>query len=192
MKNKIIAVGFALVLPVFTAQAQQAAADKPSIDTSQKMKLTAQVESIDLQRNEITFRGPQGNTRTIGLGDDVPGLDKIEVGDIALVDYIQHLSIKVLPNDGSRPGSGSMSAITLSKPGETPGVVTTGTDINTASVEEINIEDNTFKLKWADGSIKQYVAKNPANLKKAEVGDIVVVAHTETLAIQMQELEGDM
>lgn len=193
MKNKIIAVAFALVLPFSTAQAQFATApDKPSISTSQKMKLTAQVDKIDLAKNEVTLRGPQGNTRIIKLGRDVPGLDEIEVGDVALVDYIQNLSIKVLPNDGSRPGSGSMSAINLSKKGETPGVVATDTNINTATVEEINLEDNTFKLKWADGNIKDYVAQNPENLKRADVGDIVVVTHTETLAISMQEIEGDM
>lgn len=192
MKNKIIAVAFALVLPFSIAQAQFATApDKPSISTSQKMKLTAQVDNIDLAKNEVTLRGPQGNTRTIKLGRDVPGLDEIEVGDVALVDYIQNLSIKVLPNDGSRPGSGSMSAINLSKKGETPGVVATDTNINTATVVEINLEDNTFKLKWADGNIKDYVAQNPENLKRADVGDIVVVTHTETLAISMQEIEDD-
>jgi len=56
-----------------------------------------------------------------------------------------------------------------------------------AIVEEINIEANTFKLRGPSGAIKEYEAQNPENLKKAEVGDIVVITYTEAIALTVEK-----
>ena len=61
----------------------------------------------------------------------------------------------------------------------------------TATVEEINIEANTFKLKGPAGEIKEYEARNPENLKKAEVGDLVVINYTEAVAISVEKTAGE-
>ena len=53
-------------------------------------------------------------------------------------------------------------------------------------LDEINIEANTFKLKGPDGSIKEYTARNPENLKRSKVGDLVVITITEALAIVVE------
>ena len=55
------------------------------------------------------------------------------------------------------------------------------------AVEEINLEDNTFKLKGPSGEVKQYAARNPENLKKAEVGDLVVITYTDSVAITVEK-----
>jgi len=57
----------------------------------------------------------------------------------------------------------------------------------TATVEEINIELNTFKLKGPDGAINEYTARNPQNLKRAAVGDLVVMTVTSAVAIVVEE-----
>jgi hypothetical protein len=57
----------------------------------------------------------------------------------------------------------------------------------TATVEEINIELNTFKLKGPDGVINEYTARNPENLKRAAVGDLVVMTVTSAVAIVVEE-----
>ena len=57
----------------------------------------------------------------------------------------------------------------------------------TATVEEINIEANPFKLRGPSGLVKEYEAQNPENLKKAEVGDIVVITYTEGVAISVEK-----
>jgi hypothetical protein len=57
----------------------------------------------------------------------------------------------------------------------------------TSTVEEINLEANTFKLKEADGSINEYMARNPENLKRAAVGDLVVTTVTASVAIVVEE-----
>jgi hypothetical protein len=57
----------------------------------------------------------------------------------------------------------------------------------TAVVEDINLENNTFKLREPDGSINEYVARVPENLKRAKVGDLVVITVTNAVAIVVEE-----
>ena len=61
----------------------------------------------------------------------------------------------------------------------------------TATVEEINLENNTFKLKGPSGEVQEYVARDPENLKKAEVGDLVVITYTEAVAISVEKTTGE-
>lgn len=132
MTSKLWAIALTGLLSMTAVQADQAAApDKPSISTTQKMKLTAQVTAIDMEARSVTLRAPES---------------------------------------------------------ELPGVVASDTTISMATVEEINLEDSTFKLKWGEGKIKQYVAQDPKNLKKADVGDLVVVTYTEAVALTVQEV----
>lgn len=57
----------------------------------------------------------------------------------------------------------------------------------TAKVEAINLEANTFKLRWPDDSVEEYTAMNPENLKMAEVGDLVVITETISINISVEE-----
>ena len=61
----------------------------------------------------------------------------------------------------------------------------------TATVEEINLENNTFKLKGPSGEVQEYVARDPENLKKAEVGDLVVITYTAAVAISVEKTTGE-
>ena len=65
------------------------------------------------------------------------------------------------------------------------------TTVAAATVEEIDIEANTFKLKWPGDEVKEYVAQNPENLKKAAGGDLVVITHTEAIAMKLQEVAAE-
>jgi hypothetical protein len=56
----------------------------------------------------------------------------------------------------------------------------------TATVEDINIEANTFKLKGPDGEVTEYTARNPDNLKRAMVGDLVVITRTDAVAVVVE------
>ena len=187
--RKIAALTLLLLLTFPAVQADQASvADKPSIATTQTIKLTAQVLAIDHETRQVTLQGPQGNVRTIQLDKEARRLDEIEAGDTVYAEYVQHLSIEVVAGDGAKPGSGSMSTLKRAPDSELPGVVTTETTLSMATVEEINLENGTFKLNWGEDGIKAYSARDPENLKKADVGDLVLVTYTEALALSVQEV----
>jgi hypothetical protein len=79
-----------------------------------------------------------------------------------------------------------MAAAARTEEGEMPGFAAIDTQIATATVEEINIEANTFKLKGVDGMVNEYVARNPENLKRAKVGDLVIMTVTNAVAIAVE------
>ena len=192
MNTKPLVLAAALMLPLSAwSGEQQEAPDKPSISATQIVKLTAVVEAIDLETRQVTLRGPEGNSRTITASEEARNLDQVNPGDTVNAEYIQNLTIEVFANDGMEPGAGSMSAIQRTPKGEMPGMAAMDTTIVTATVEAIDIEANTFKLKWPEGVVQEYVARDPENLKKADVGDLVVVTYTEAIAVVVEETSSE-
>ena len=189
---KSILITAALLLSVFAVSAEQAAGgDKPSISASQAVQMTAVVEAIDYETREVVLRGPEGNTKTITASPEAQNLDQVKPGDQVNVEFIQNISIEVFANDGTEPGTGSLSAVGRAEKGQQPGMAAIDTKIVTAIVEAINIEANTFKLRWPDGTIAEYEARKPENLKKADVGDLVVISYTEAIAVSVESAQGE-
>jgi hypothetical protein len=192
MKLKLILLVTALIFSLSLQAANEAVAtDKPSISTTQTIQLTTVVDAIDREARTITLKGPEGGTRTIQMMEDSNNIDQIVVGDTVNVEYVQHMSIEVMANDGMEPGTGTMAAVARNAEGETPAGMVMETTVTTATVEDINIEANTFKLKWPGGEIKEYEAQNPENLKKSEVGDLVVITYTEAIALSLNEVPAE-
>ncbi len=188
--NKALTLLAALLLfaasPCWSTESAPAT-DKPSMTTSQTVILTAMVEAINHETREITLRGPEGKTVSFVASEEAQNLGQVAVGDIVMAEYVQTMSIEVFANDGSEPGAGEIVVAGRSEKGEMPALTAIDALVVTAIVEEINIEANTFKLRGPSGEIKEYEAQNPENLKKAEVGDIVVITYTEAIALTVEK-----
>ena len=185
--KKLIFVALALMLTGAAVQAQEAAADKPGIATAQTVTLSAQIVALDKENRLVTLKGPEGNERTIKLGDEVKRLEEFQVGDVVIAEYTQELVIQVVAGEGAEPGFGTIAGAARAPETEAPGMIAGQTSIEMAKVVEIDLENNTFKLDWGEGDVQQYVARDPENLKRAEVGDMVVVSFTEALALQLEQ-----
>jgi hypothetical protein len=187
--NKVLVLLTSFFLVASSAWAGEKApvTDKPSMSTSETVVLTAMVEAINHETREVTLRGPEGNSVSFVASEEARNLDQVQAGDIVIAEYVQSMSIEVFANDGAEPGVGELAAAGRSEKGEMPGMAAIDTVVVTATVEEINIEANTFKLKGPSGEIKEYEARNPENLKKAEVGDLVVITYTEAVAITVEK-----
>ena len=190
IKPLLLAAAIIWPLSAWSGDEQQAS-DKPSISATQTVKITAVVEAIDLETRQVTLRGPEGNSRTITVSEDARNLDQVAPGDTVNAEYLQNLTIEVFANDGMAPGAGSMSAVKRASEGEMPGMTAMDTTIVTATVEAIDIEANTFKLKWPEGIVKDDVARDPEKLKKADVGNLVVVSYTEAIAVVVEETSSE-
>jgi len=179
----------AMLLTVGTLWAadEPAMPDKPSFSATHSVTYTAPVEAINHDTREVTLRLEDGELFTFTAGEEVRNLDQVEVGDVVVTDYEETLSIEVVANEGMEPGASSVSTVARAKEGEKPGIAAMDKTTITATVEEINLENNTFKLKEPDGEITQYVARDPENLKRAEVGDHVIMTITQSMAISVTE-----
>lgn len=188
MKLKLISL-LAVLLATLNLQAGDEAGspEKLSFSAEQEVQLTAVIDAIDLEARTVTLTGPLGNSRTLQAREDSTNIDKVKVGDKVDVKYIQNLTVQLWANDGMDPGAGAMAVQGTSKEGETPAAMEMVATIETAIVEEINLEANTFKLRWPNGEVNEYVAQNPENLKKGEVGDLVSITYTEAVALTLME-----
>jgi hypothetical protein len=184
-------VALLLTATVVLAANEDAMMDKPSFSASQSITISAVVEAIDLESRVVTVRKPNGEALTITASDEARNLDQLEVGDILTAEYTESVSIEVMANDGMEADAAEVSATIRTKKGEMPGFAAVDATVVTATVEEINLEMNTFKLKGPDGTVDEYVARNPENLKRAAVGDLVVMTVTESVAIMVEEQTAD-
>jgi hypothetical protein len=191
--NKVFTLLITLLLlsPAAWSGEKAAPMDKPSMYTSESVMVTAVVEALNQETREVTLRGPEGNAISFIASEEARNLDQVKVGDIVVAEYVQSVSIEVFAGDGSTPGVGEMMVAGRSKKGEMPGMAMMDAVVITATVEEINIEANTFKLKGPTGEITEYTARDPENLKRAEVGDTVVITLTESIALSVEKTSAE-
>ena len=189
---RISTLGQALALLLCAAAAPVIAEhhelDRPSFHASQSMMVNAVVEAINHETREVTLKRSDGEVISFVASEEARNLPQVSVGDVVNAEYVQSVSIEVVANEGYEPGQGEMEAIARTKEGEMPGMAAINTQVATATVEEINIEANTFKLKGVDGTVNKYVARNPENLKRAMVGDLVIMTVTNAVAITVEEV----
>ena len=165
----------------------EAVMEKPSFSATQSMTVSAVVDAINHETRVVTVTKTDGESLTFTASEDARNLDQVTVGDVLVAEYMETVSVEVLANDGMEPDAAQASAMARTRKGEMPGAAAMETTIITATVEEINIEMNTFKLKGPDGTVEEYVARNPENLKRAAVGDLVVITMTSAVAISVHE-----
>ncbi len=192
---RISNLGQALILLACAATAPAIAEhhelDRPSFHASQSMMVNAVVEAINHETREVTLKRSDGEIINFVASEEARNLPQVSVGDIVNAEYVQSVSIEVVANEGYEPEQGEMEAVARTKEGEMPGLAAISTQVATATVEEINIEANTFKLKGVDGTVNEYVARNPENLKRAKVGDLVIMTVTNAVAIVVEEVPAE-
>ncbi|MGI9224104.1 MAG: hypothetical protein ACR2QX_06470 [Woeseiaceae bacterium] len=193
---RISTLGKTLILLLCAAAAPAIAEhhelDRPSFHASQSMMVNAVVEAINHETREVTLKRSDGEIINFVASEEARNLPQVSVGDIVNAEYVQSVSIEVVANEeGYEPEQGEMGAVARTKEGEMPGFAAVDTQVATATVDEINIEANTFKLKGVDGTVNEYTARNPDNLKRAKVGDLVIMTVTNAVAITVEEVPAE-
>ena len=159
--------------------------EKPSYFASQTVMVTAVVEAINHETRVVTLRKAEGDTVTFTASDEARNLNMVRVGDIVNAEYEETLSIEVVANDGTEPEKLELAGMTRTEEGDMPGFAAFDATRVIATVEEINLEANTFKLKGPNGVVNEYVARNPDNLRRSAVGDLVIITVSEAVAISV-------
>jgi len=189
MKNILLPL-ITAVLFVTTASfagEDDAILDRPSFSASQTVITSAVVTAINKETRVVTLQQSDDEEITFTAGDEVRNLDQVSVGDILVAEYVETISIEVMANPGMEADAAGAAAMARSEKGDMPGFAAMDATVVTATVEEINLEKNTFKLKQADGTINEYAARNPDNLRRAKVGDLVVTTVTTAVAIAVEK-----
>jgi hypothetical protein len=158
---------------------------KISLAATGSTEITATVEALNYETREATLRGEDGNAVSFVVSDAVERLDEISVGDVVTVEYDELFTIEVYENDGEEPDVAELGVLARTAEGEAPGGAVVDTLVITAVVDAIDLEENTATLRLSDGSMRTVEARNPENLRKASVGDLVVMSVTQAVAISV-------
>ena len=165
--------------------------ERPALYASQSSMVSATVESIDHETRDVTLKLADGDTVSFVAGEEARNLAQVSVGDILNAQYTEELSIQVVENEGMEPDEAQLEAMARTEKGQMPGVAAMETQIVTATVEDINIDAGTFKLRYKDGTVEEYLARSRDNLKRAEVGDLVIFTATRSFSLVVEEGPGE-
>lgn len=189
MKNILLPLitAFLFVSTASFAGEDEVMLDRPSFSASQTITTVAVVTAINKETRVVTLQQDDGEEITFTASDEVRNLDQVSVGDILVAEYVETISIEVMANEGMEAAAAGASAMARTEEGEMPGFAAMDATVVASTVEEINLEKNTFKLKEADGTINEYAARNPDNLRRAKVGDLVVTTVSTAVAIAVEK-----
>lgn len=160
--------------------------ERPFFYASTTREVSAEVTAIDHDARIVTLRNDAGEMHTFNVPTEARNLAQVEVGDMVYAEYDSVYSVEVMANDGQEATAARADAVARAEEGEMPGMAAMETTVVTATVEDINLEANTFKLKGPEGNVTEYTARNPDNLRRAQVGDLVVMTVTEAVAITVE------
>jgi len=168
------------------------AVEKPSISASRTVTVGATVQAIDHETREVTLAAASGDTLTFVASPEVRNLAQVEAGDRVLAEVSEEVTIDVYANpEGIEPGMGEFAAAARAEIGEMPGGGIMDTVVITAVVEAIDLEANTFALRGPEGNVREFAARNPDNLRRADVGDLVVITITQAVGVVVEHPASD-
>ena len=179
-----VAVVISLLVVVGGHAADQ---DKPAVERSSLVAVTATVEALDLGTRIITLRSPNGNVVTFRVDESVKNLPQVKVGDQVLAKYYESVAVRIA--QPGEPSATETSGVTSAKPGEMPAAVATKQTTVTASVEAIDKKAPSITLKGPEGNVVTVTVMDPKNLEKVKVGDKLAITYTEALAISVEKAE---
>ena len=181
-------LALALFVVLSFAGAHPALADqhKPAAGGfSESMEMQATVTAIDLKTRMVTLKGPDGNETTIHVDKRAHNLPQVKVGDVVKIAYLQSVAWKVNKSGKAMPATAEAAEV-RAQPGEQPGGAAGQRVTFSATIEAIDLDHGTVTLKGPKGDSHTIKARNPANLKKVKVGDMVDITYTEAVAIKVE------
>jgi Cu/Ag efflux protein CusF len=187
--------------PTMVAQAAPADAAKPKAADPAKPKaadpakpkamegavvtVRGTVEAVDTEAKTVTIKGPK---RTLTLPvKDPKKLEMIKVGDPVVAKYYEGLALAVKKPGEAAPSASAQETVATSKPGETPAGAIAQQITATVTVVAIDKQARTVTVKGPQGNTETVKARDPKNLDKLNVGDLVELTYTRALAISLDK-----
>jgi Cu/Ag efflux protein CusF len=172
-------------VPVVVAQAPAGEGAKAKVVRSSLVTVRGTVEAIDAEKQTVTLKGPK-RSLTLHVRDPKK-LEMIKVGDPVVAKYYEALAIEVKKPGEATAGASVQQAVTTSKPGETPAAAIGQEITATVTVLAIDKKAHTVTVKTPAGDTEIIKARDPKNLDKIKVGDLVELTYTQALAISLDK-----
>jgi len=167
----------------------QALAEVPGREDVKLVSVTETVVAVDLDSRRLTLRDARGRLKQVVVADQVKRLDEVAVGDlITLKLYISDLYEVRAPTAAElKQPHVEVSRAARANASSLPGGTSLKQYRSVCQIVELNALNMTGTLLDSQGNLHLVAIKNPENITKLNVGQTVVVTHTEALAVSLEK-----
>ena len=177
---------FAIVMTLVALAGCATSSQPPAGRLEDVTEARVTVSAIDPAQRLVTLKDESGKQIVAEVAQSVQNLEKVKVGDQVIVSYTKMLAWQVRPAGQAASGFSAQPTATAAKPGDQIKGSVSGSVQMTATITAIDLANGTVTLKGPDGNSETIKARDPANLKKVKVGDLVDITYTEAVAVAVR------
>lgn len=155
--------------------------------TTAVAQMTAKVSDIDYKKRSVTLQDEKGNKRTLQVGPEAINFEQVKVGDVVKVAYAEELVVYLRGKGDPAKDDGAASMIARAPEGNKPAVLIADTAEITAVVKAIDLKAHSATLQFPDGSMHTVAVRPDVDLKKAKIGQEVVIRTTSAVALTVEK-----
>ena len=180
------------MLPPYSPPARAQASGMFGAGDTDTVSVRATVKAVDMKTRTVTLVGPQGETKTLKVGDQVKNLAQVKPGDTVVARFYDAVAYVVAPAGTKLPENAMAMAEAQAAPGELPAGGVGAKIIVTGLVVGVNPVAHTISLvnpPPAGGEIRTLTVKNPQYqqmLPQIKVGDTITAVISEALVAAVE------
>jgi len=182
----IVAAALTFTLAGNASADEKKTAAPEKVGTSESVMVKATVEAVDTASRTVTLKGPRGKSFTVSVDEKVRNLSDLKVGDEVVAKYFEAFAFELKKPGEAVPGKSVREVADPAGPGGKRAAFGGREVTVVATIEAINANKGTVTLRGPEGKSVEVTAKDPKNLKKVKVGDLVEITYTEALAISIE------
>jgi hypothetical protein len=150
---------------------------------------TATVQELDVEKREMTLKGPLGDVSTLIVAPEVKRLNEIKVGDKVTAKY--YVSVAGELREPTEEEKKNPIIVVAGKAKAPKTSAPAAGEVNiirvVATVEGLERPTRLLVLKGPRGKYMSVRARDVKRLEKLHLGDTIVVTFTEALAISVEK-----
>ena len=181
-----VRIGCAMLMAVLAAGC--AATQKPSGRVEDGIQSRATVTEVDLPTRLVTLKDDRGQEIVVEVPDRVTSLDQVKAGDDVIVSYTTAVAWQVRRASDAAPGVSEQTTFNTEKAGEKPAGTLGHSVTLTTTITAIDLSHDTVTLSGPEGRSRTVKVREPADLRKVQVGDLVDITYSEAVAIAVRQV----
>lgn len=160
--------------------------DKPTGHEQTLVELRAMVIGVDQMRRLLTLQTADGSSAVIPVAEGFRDFERLHVGDAVVVSQTQAIAWEVKAADKGAPGLSERETLSNPRPGEAPGGALEHAITITATITAFDVARGTVTLTGPDGRSQTVKARDPGDLERIRVGDLVEITYSEVRALAVR------
>jgi hypothetical protein len=169
------------------------AQDKPlhpmTVEDEVLISFTASVQALDVEKRELTLKGPLGNEVTLTVDNGVKRLGELKVGDEVTAKYYVSIAGELREPTAAEKENPLVVTEGMARAPKDTAPAAGGLRVIrvVATVEGLERPTRMVTLKGPRGNQMDVRARDVKRLEKLHLGDTIVVTFTEALAVSVEK-----